>query len=118
MTNLEKEVIRLDDEALHYLLHSRKGRWFLMRLLDRAYINMRTFDPDNMNLTAFNEGRRSLGIEYLGMLIQTPQRIKLKQKAEMEYAEIKSRMELLDRKQEETKEPYVAVKGHMERSTP
>ena len=106
MTNLEKEVIRLDDEALHYLLHSRKGRWFLMRLLD------------NMNMTAFNEGRRSLGMEYLGMLIQTPQRIKLKQKAEMEYAEIKSRMELLDRKQEETKEPYVAVKGHMERSTP
>lgn len=118
MTNLEKEVIRLDDEALHYLLHSRKGRWFLMRLLDRSYINMRTFDPDNMNMTAFNEGRRSLGMEYLGMLIQNPQRIKMKQKAEMEYAEIKSRMELLDRKQEETKEPYVAVKDRLERSTP
>ena len=52
LTESEKEIMRLDDEALDYLLHSRKGRWFLMRLLDRTYINSQTFNPENGGLTA------------------------------------------------------------------
>lgn len=92
LTESEKEIMRLDDEALDYLLHSRKGRWFLMRLLDRTYINSQTFNPENEGLTAYNEGRRGVGLEYLGMMIRDTKRIAMKQKAEKEYTAVKSRL--------------------------
>lgn len=79
------EYQRLDQEALNYVLADRKGRWFLMRLLDRARVNVPTFHRSAL-ITAYNEGRRSVGLEYLAMLTRNVDHINKKQQAENEYA--------------------------------
>ena len=75
------EYQRLDQEALNYVLADRKGRWFLMRLLDRARVNVPPFHRSAL-ITAYNEGRRSVGLEYLAMLTRDVDHITKKQQAE------------------------------------
>lgn len=91
MSKVVDELERLDKEALSYVLADKKGRWFLMRLLDRARVNIPTFHRKSA-ITAYNEGRRALGLEYLAMLTQDVKHITKKQKAEREYASTMSRL--------------------------
>lgn len=86
------ELQRLDNEALNYLLNDKKGRWFLMRLLDRARVNVPTFHRSAV-IAAYNEGRRAIGLEYLAMLTTDVNHITKKQQAEREYADTIARLE-------------------------
>lgn len=86
------ELQRLDNEALNYLLDDKKGRWFLMRLLDRARVNVPTFHRSAV-ITAYNEGRRAIGLEYMAMLTTDVNHITKKQQAEREYADTMARLE-------------------------
>ncbi len=87
----EEEMKRRDDESLRYVMADKKGRWFMMRLLDAARINEPTFAKSAL-FSAYNEGRRAVGIKYVKKLTQDTAHIELKQLAEKEYTEIKERL--------------------------
>lgn len=88
-----KEEARLDEDALQYVMADRRGRWFVMRLLDKACINGVTFDRQSALYAAYKEGRRSIGLEYIEALTIDSAHIALKQQGEKEYAEIHERMQ-------------------------
>ena len=86
LVEVDKSVI--DREALLFLLNSREGRWFLMRLLDRTDVFGNVF-CDSPHTNAYNEGRRSIGINILSDITALGMDgLKLKHQAETEYAKI------------------------------
>lgn len=94
MNDAEKELARLDEEALLYLMNDRRGRWFMMRIFDYTFMNATTFSRDAA-MAAFNEGKRSVGLKYHRELTQDAQHIALKQLAEQEYGETMSRLDAM-----------------------
>lgn len=82
----QKEIKRLDTEALMDILNTTSGRWFLMRLLDATGVNADNFTGNSR--TFFNEGMRKVGLIILGQISANGvEAIKLKQIAELEYIE-------------------------------
>ena len=94
MNEAATELVRLDEEALLYLMNDRRGRWFMMRLFDYTAMNTTTFSRDAAT-AAFNEGKRSVGLKYHRELTQDAQHIALKQLAEQEYGETMSRLDAM-----------------------
>ncbi len=88
-----QEIARRDKEALDYIMQDPKGRWFMARLMDKTHINITTFTGDQLT-TAYNEGKRSIGLTYLRELTKNVDNIGKKQEMEKEYAET---MELISR---------------------
>lgn len=85
---VEVDKQKLDRESLFFLLSSREGRWFLMRLLDRTDTFGNVFSSDS-HKNAYNEGRRSVGISILSEIRGLGMDgLALKQQAESEYAKL------------------------------
>lgn len=100
---LQREIHRQDIEALWFLLKSKEGRWFLMRLLDETRIHAKTF-TGNSN-TFYNEGRRDVGIGILSSIAELGiEAIKYKQKAEIEYVQSQMKARELAKDNLENKE--------------
>nr|DAH63675.1 MAG TPA: hypothetical protein [Caudoviricetes sp.] len=89
-----REQARRDKEALLDLLGSESGRWFLMRMLDVTKVNSMCFTGNSK--TFYNEGRRDVGLGIIKSILALGlQGIKLKQQAEMEYAEFQLKLQEL-----------------------
>ena len=85
---VEVDKAAMDKEALLFLLNSKEGRWFLMRLLDRTDVFSNTFRCDAA-AAAYCEGRRSVGIDVMTDITSMGvEGLKLKQMAELEYAQL------------------------------
>lgn len=85
---VEVDKREIDRESLLFLLNSREGRWFLMRLLDRTDTFGNVFCADS-HTNAYNEGRRSIGIGILSDIRGLGMDgLILKQQAETEYAKL------------------------------
>jgi len=56
-----KRHAREDADALRALMHTKAGRGFLYRLLDRCHIYSTTFSPGQPDLTAFQLGEENVG---------------------------------------------------------
>lgn len=95
MNEAEKELARLDEEALLYLMNDRRGRWFMTRLFDETGIHAKPEANLNPLKTAFREGARSIGIRYHEELTKDVQHIAMKQLAEQEYGETMSRLDAM-----------------------
>lgn len=81
-----RELGRMDRSALHSILKSKEGRWFLIRLLDATGITANSFTGNST--TFYNEGKRQIGLEILARIQDLGiDAVKLKQKAELEYIE-------------------------------
>jgi hypothetical protein len=59
-----------DDENLRSILKLKYGREFVWRILSNCGAFRQSLVPDNMYLTAFNEGRRSIGNALLSQVIR------------------------------------------------
>lgn len=89
-----KEQARRDREALVEILSSESGRWFLMRLLDATKVNAVCFTGNSK--TFYNEGRRDVGLGVIKSISALGlEGIRLKQQAEMEYAECQLKLQEL-----------------------
>ena len=89
-----KEQARRDRESLVEILSSESGRWFLMRLLDAAKVNAVCFTGNSK--TFYNEGRRDIGLGVIKSISALGlEGIRLKQQAEMEYAEFQLKLQEL-----------------------
>ena len=89
-----KEQARRDTEALLDLLGSKRGRWFLLRMLDVTKVNSMCFTGNSK--TFYNEGRRDVGLGIIKSILALGlQGIELKQQAEMEYAEFQLKLQEL-----------------------
>lgn len=89
-----KEQARRDREALVEILSSESGRWFLMRLLDATKVNAVCFTGNSK--TFYNEGRRDVGLGVIKSISALGlEGIRLKQQAEMEYAEFQLKLQEL-----------------------
>ena len=85
---VEVDKREMDRNALLFLLNSKEGRWFLMRLFDRTDIFGSAFNSDAL-INAYSEGRRSVGINILSDIKGLGMDgLKLKQQAEAEYAKL------------------------------
>ena len=83
---MQAELRRRDEEALRYLLRSKEGRWFLMRLLDLTKVTQSCFTGNSH--TFYNEGKRDVGLAVMRDIANLGiDGVKLKQKAELEYIE-------------------------------
>lgn len=82
-----QERERRDKEAFEYMLSDSRGRWFLMELFDNTYYNATTFTGNSNSF--FNEGKRSVTVNIVNRIARLLgiKGIKLKQQAELEYAE-------------------------------
>jgi hypothetical protein len=99
---VEVDKQEMDRESLLYLLNSREGRWFLMRLLDKTDLFGNTFHADSL-VNAYSEGRRSIGINILSDIKALGMDgLKLKQQAETEYASLIAESYEMKRKMMET----------------
>lgn len=89
-----KEQARRDRESLIEILSSESGRWFLMRLLDATKVNAVCFTGNSK--TFYNEGRRDVGLGVIKSIFALGlEGIRLKQQAEMEYAEFQLKLQEL-----------------------
>lgn len=89
-----KEQARRDRESLVEILSSESGRWFLMRLLDATKVNAVCFTGNSK--TFYNEGRRDVGLGVIKSISALGlEGIRLKQQAEMEYAEFQLKLQEL-----------------------
>lgn len=89
-----KEQARRDRESLIEILSSESGRWFLMRLLDATKVNAVCFTGNSK--TFYNEGRRDVGLGVIKSISALGlEGIRLKQQAEMEYAEFQLKLQEL-----------------------
>ncbi len=89
-----KEQARRDRESLVEILNSESGRWFLMRLLDATKVNAVCFTGNSK--TFYNEGRRDVGLGVIKSISALGlEGIRLKQQAEMEYAEFQLKLQEL-----------------------
>lgn len=89
-----KEQARRDKNSLVEILSTESGRWFLMRLLDATKVNAICFTGNSK--TFYNEGRRDVGLGIIKSISALGlEGIKLKQQAEMEYAEFQLKLQEL-----------------------
>jgi hypothetical protein len=68
--NYAEKMATWDDENLRSILKLKYGREFLWRFLSKCGVFHQSLVPDNMYLTAFNEGRRSIGNALLTQVIR------------------------------------------------
>lgn len=61
--------------ALRAINGSPDGELLIGYLLDFCHVYANSFSPDS-NVTAFNEGQRSVGIELISLLVNEPDRFK------------------------------------------
>lgn len=74
-----------DQRAIYEIMTSPSGRWFITRLLDATGINAKSFTGNSE--TFYREGKRAIGIHVLKQIESLGlDGLKLKQQAEMEYA--------------------------------
>lgn len=82
----ERELIKKDTEALRHVLHSEKGRWFIMRLFESCHIFSSTFpDSDHTNRMLIHEGERRIALNIERRLVEDMESLSYKAKAEKEY---------------------------------
>lgn len=66
------ELARLDAQAkvdeLQWLMSDKKGRRFVWRLLGQLGVYRQSYVGGDFAATAFNEGRRSVGLEVLASI--------------------------------------------------
>jgi hypothetical protein len=90
-----------DDENLRSILKLKYGREFLWRFLSKCGVFHQSLVPDNMYLTAFNEGRRSIGNALLTQVIRlNPEAYLLMMKAakqEEKYAKQAADKEIIEK---------------------
>ena len=65
-----EKMSQWDDENLRSILKLKYGREFLWRFLSKCGVFRQSLEPDNMYITAFNEGRRSIGNALLTQVIR------------------------------------------------
>lgn len=61
---VEKERLAVEDAVVQGIMATPGGRAWMHRYLVSCAVFQRTFDP-NPHFTAFNEGRRSIGLSLL-----------------------------------------------------
>jgi hypothetical protein len=94
-----------DDENLRSILKLKYGREFLWRFLSKCGVFHQSLVPENMYLTAFNEGRRSIGNALLTQVIRlNPEAYLLMMKAakqEEKYAKQAADKEITEKGEED-----------------
>lgn len=61
------------EEDIKFLMSDKRGRRIVHGLLRRARIYQQTFNASSPTATAFNEGRRSMGLEILADINIVPE---------------------------------------------
>lgn len=89
-----QEQEKRDEASLEYLLADERGRWFLMRLMDRCHIMDSTFpDSDRTNRMLIAEGERRAALTVRQNIMHIADGIERYQEAEREYQAFQQRME-------------------------
>lgn len=70
---VEEERLQRERDAndLRFVMSSKQGRRFVYRLLSGMGLYRLSFNADNSQLTAFNEGARNQGIALLTEIMET-----------------------------------------------
>lgn len=92
-TPLDKAYVRVkvtkenrDTEALKYILADERGRWFLMRLMERCHILDTTYpDSDHVERFLLQEGERRVALDIQSNIVEKARALDEKALAEKEY---------------------------------
>jgi hypothetical protein len=89
-----QEQEKRDTASLDYLMADERGRWFLMRLMDRCHIMDSTFpDSDHTNRMLIAEGERRAALTVRQNIMHMADGLARYQQAEREYMAFQQRME-------------------------
>lgn len=61
----------IESDRLRRLLSGELGRWFAMRVIERAGVFQSTFSLHSDRVSAFKEGERNVGLELLNEITRT-----------------------------------------------
>ena len=97
---MERNRQRREEEIndLRAVLSSVSGRRFIWRLLERGGVFRSSFNAESDSYTAFNEGRRNLGLLVLNDILETdPDAFTLMQRESVEAAAFAERQRRVEK---------------------